>query len=66
MLTAHAEQPVGEATQAWLVQQKSKQATRSENRPMTGEEAQRVYARYLRSLEQDVPESFGQQKRASE
>lgn len=50
--------PTGETTRAWLELQRSNNASWGTPRPMPGEVAERVYARYLKSFEQPIPERF--------
>lgn len=53
--------PTGETTRAWLELQRSNNASWGTPRPMPGEVAERVYARYLKSFEQPIPEQFARE-----
>jgi hypothetical protein len=48
----------GSDTRYWVATQISGSQSVTEVRPMSGEVAQRVYARYLKSFEYPIPETF--------
>lgn len=49
---------VGDDTRAWLQLQGSGNATTAAPRPMPGEVADKVYERYLKSFDNQIPEEF--------
>ncbi|ULQ45356.1 DUF3613 domain-containing protein [Flagellatimonas centrodinii] len=52
----------GEATRAWLAQQKGDVATVPTPQAMPGDVADRVYQRYLDSFSHPIPEAFSRDK----
>ncbi len=57
---------VGERTREWLDLQTSGNASLGAVRPMPGEVADKVYQRYLKSFEQDLPTQFDREKFVSD
>lgn len=49
---------IGHKTQQWLDLQKSGEQAATDKRPLSGDVAGRVYLRYLKSFESEVPEQF--------
>ena len=49
---------VGDDTRAWLQLQGSGNAATAAPRPMQGEVADKVYERYLKSFENQIPDEF--------
>ena len=52
----------GSATRAWMALQKGDEGTVSTPRPQSGEEAERVYQRYLDSFDHPIPEAFDRER----
>lgn len=57
-LSAMADPQPGTETRAWLELQKSGKTASKEERPVTGEIAEKTYDRYLKSFDQPIPEKF--------
>ncbi len=53
-------QRVGDSTRQWIELQKSDAQSSPEQRPMSGDVAERSYQRYLRSFEGEIPAQFQQ------
>ena len=52
----------GAATRQWLALQKSGTAAPAEPRPQSGEVADQVYQRYLKSFGHPIPENFSRDR----
>lgn len=65
-LAAAAAQPqpvaAGAATRAWLELQRGGNAALGAPRPMSGEVADKVYARYLNSFTAPIPQAFSREQ----
>lgn len=60
-LCAMADPQPGAETRAWLDLQKSGRTASKEQRPVTGEIAEKTYDRYLKSFDYPIPEKFDRQ-----
>lgn len=58
--------PLGAQTRAWLELQKSGNAAVATPRPMSGEVADRVYDRYLKSFSHPIPATYSRERFLSE
>ncbi len=58
-------QRVGDSTRQWVELQKSGSQGSKQDRPMSGDVAQRSYQRYLRSFEGEIPAQFQQGRTGS-
>lgn len=58
--------PPGTETRAWLELQRSGNAALGAPRPMSGEVADKVYERYLRSFGHPIPDTFNRERFVSE
>lgn len=57
-VVAQGAPPLGAETRGWVELQQSNHAAMAAPRPMPGEVADRVYARYLDSFSHPIPETF--------
>ncbi|TJY56705.1 DUF3613 domain-containing protein [Sinimarinibacterium sp. CAU 1509] len=59
---AQALPQIGDSTRAWLELQSSGNASLGAVRPMPGEVAEKVYQRYLKSFEKEIPDKFDREQ----